>query len=90
MNLEENKRNAIAFYKTSYQGNPKLVVEEYLGENTSSTTPMWLMELKVLLIILRGFKRSIPTNPSSLFDALLRAIWLRCTQIKHGLRTIKM
>lgn len=31
MNLEENKKNAIAFYKTAYLGNPKEAVEKYVG-----------------------------------------------------------
>lgn len=31
MNLEENKKNAIAFYKMSYEGNPALAVEKYIG-----------------------------------------------------------
>ncbi|WP_196909466.1 MULTISPECIES: nuclear transport factor 2 family protein [unclassified Aquimarina] len=32
MNLEENKKNAIAFYKTAYTGNPKKAVECYVGD----------------------------------------------------------
>ncbi len=32
MNLEENKKNAIAFYKTAYTGNPKKAVERYVGD----------------------------------------------------------
>lgn len=31
MDLEANKRNAIAFYETSYLGNPRLAVETYVG-----------------------------------------------------------
>ncbi len=31
MNLDENKQNAIAFYKTAYEGNPRLAVEQYVG-----------------------------------------------------------
>lgn len=30
MNLETNKRNAIAFYRTAYLGNPKLAIEMYV------------------------------------------------------------
>ena len=31
MNLEENKKNAIAFYRMAYEGNPKKAVELYVG-----------------------------------------------------------
>ncbi len=31
MTVEENKKNAIAFYKTAYEGNPKLAIEKYVG-----------------------------------------------------------
>ncbi len=31
MNLEENKKNAISFYKMAYEGNPKKAVELYVG-----------------------------------------------------------
>ena len=32
MNIENNKLNAIAFYKTAYEGNPKNAVEQYVGK----------------------------------------------------------
>lgn len=31
-NLEENKKNAIEFYKTAYLGNPKEAVEKFVGD----------------------------------------------------------
>ncbi len=31
MNPEENKKNAIAFYQTAYDGNPKKGIEHYVG-----------------------------------------------------------
>jgi len=31
LNLEENKKNAIAFYKMAYDGNPKKAIEQYIG-----------------------------------------------------------
>ena len=31
MNLEANKKNAIAFYKMAYLGKPKAAVEQYVG-----------------------------------------------------------
>jgi predicted SnoaL-like aldol condensation-catalyzing enzyme len=31
MNREKNKENAIAFYKTAYEGNPRKAVQQYVG-----------------------------------------------------------
>jgi len=31
MNLERNKENAIAFYRTAYEGNPRKAIENYVG-----------------------------------------------------------
>lgn len=39
MNLEENKKNAIAFYKISYEGNPKIAIEEYVGNEYIQHNP---------------------------------------------------
>ena len=38
--LEENKKNAIAFYKTAYMGNPKEAVEKYAGEEYIQHNPI--------------------------------------------------
>lgn len=39
MKLEENKKNAIAFYKTAYKGNPKKAVKQYVGEEYIQHNP---------------------------------------------------
>ncbi|AXT55578.1 nuclear transport factor 2 family protein [Aquimarina sp. MMG015] len=39
MNLEENKKNAIAFYKMAYEGKPKEAVEKYLGNEYIQHNP---------------------------------------------------
>ncbi|HCM77771.1 MAG TPA: hypothetical protein DIS90_15415 [Cytophagales bacterium] len=39
MNLEDNKRNAIAFYKTAYLGNPKAAIEKYVGKEYIQHNP---------------------------------------------------
>ncbi|GJM31184.1 MAG: membrane protein [Saprospiraceae bacterium] len=39
MNLEKNKKNAIAFYKTAYEGNPKEAIEKYVGEEYIQHNP---------------------------------------------------
>lgn len=39
MNLEENKNNAIAFYKLAFEGNPKKAVEDYIGDEYIQHNP---------------------------------------------------
>ena len=39
MNPEQNKQNAIAFYKTAYMGNPKRAVEQYVGNTYIQHNP---------------------------------------------------
>lgn len=37
--LQQNKANAIAFYKTAYEGNPKAAIEKYVGEEYIQHNP---------------------------------------------------
>jgi predicted SnoaL-like aldol condensation-catalyzing enzyme len=39
MNLEENKKNAIAFYKMAYEGHPKEAVDLYIGDEYIQHNP---------------------------------------------------
>jgi len=39
MDLEKNKKNAIAFYKTAYEGNPKKAIELYVGNEYIQHNP---------------------------------------------------
>lgn len=39
MNTEENKKNAIAFYKTAYLGNPKDAIEQFVGKEYIQHNP---------------------------------------------------
>ncbi len=39
MDLEANKKNAIAFYKMAYEGNPKEAVERYVGADYIQHNP---------------------------------------------------
>lgn len=39
MNPEQNKQNAIAFYKTAYEGNPRKAVEQYVGDQYIQHNP---------------------------------------------------
>ena len=39
MNLEENKKNAIEFYKMAYLGNPRKAVELFVGEEYIQHNP---------------------------------------------------
>ena len=40
MNLDQNKKNAIAFYKMAYEGNPAQAVALYVGEDYIQHNPM--------------------------------------------------
>lgn len=39
MNLANNKKNAIAFYKTAYEGNPQNAVADYVGNDYIQHNP---------------------------------------------------
>lgn len=39
MNLQQNKTNAISFYKMAYEGNPKKAVELFVGEDYIQHNP---------------------------------------------------
>ncbi|MDO6471023.1 ester cyclase [Maribacter sp. 1_MG-2023] len=39
MDLQKNKKNAIAFYKTAYLGQPKLAIEKYVGNEYIQHNP---------------------------------------------------
>ncbi len=39
MSLEQNKENAIAFYKMAYEGNPKKAIEQYVGNEYIQHNP---------------------------------------------------
>ncbi|MCU7876389.1 MAG: nuclear transport factor 2 family protein [Candidatus Thiodiazotropha sp. (ex Lucinoma borealis)] len=38
--LERNKQNAIAFYKTAYEGEPRRAVEQYVGNDYIQHNPL--------------------------------------------------
>jgi len=40
INLEENKKNAIAFYNMAYQGSPREAVEKYVGDDYIQHNPL--------------------------------------------------
>ena len=39
MNLEQNKKNAIAFYKMAYEGNPKQAIDQFVGSEYIQHNP---------------------------------------------------
>jgi predicted SnoaL-like aldol condensation-catalyzing enzyme len=39
-NLETNRQNAIAFYRTAYEGNPRKAVEQYVGNKYIQHNPL--------------------------------------------------
>jgi predicted SnoaL-like aldol condensation-catalyzing enzyme len=41
MNLEENKKNAIAFYKMAYEGNPRQAVDFFRFDENGKVCEHW-------------------------------------------------
>ncbi len=39
-NLDQNKQNAIAFYQTAYEGQPRKAIEQYVGNNYVQHNPL--------------------------------------------------
>lgn len=39
MNLAQNKKNAIEFYRTAYEGHPRLAIETYVGKEYIQHNP---------------------------------------------------
>ncbi len=39
MDLQENKKNAIAFYKMAYEGNPREAIKQYVGKEYIQHNP---------------------------------------------------
>lgn len=39
MNLDNNKKNAIAFYRTAYEGNPTEAIKKYVGDDYIQHNP---------------------------------------------------
>jgi len=39
MNIEQNKENAIAFYRTAYEGDPRAAVKQYVGSEYIQHNP---------------------------------------------------
>jgi len=39
-NVEQNKQNAISFYKTAYEGEPRKAVEQYVGDEYIQHNPL--------------------------------------------------
>lgn len=39
MDLEKNKKNAVAFYTLAYKGNPRLTIEQYVGKQYIQHNP---------------------------------------------------
>jgi len=40
MDLNQNKKNAIAFYKMAYEGNPREAVKKFVGEQYLQHNPL--------------------------------------------------
>jgi len=60
MNIEENKKNAIAFYKTAYEGNPKKAIEKYVGDQYIQHNPDVRDGLQGFIIYFERMQKEYP------------------------------
>ncbi|SEB52113.1 hypothetical protein SAMN05192540_0690 [Maribacter dokdonensis] len=84
MNLETNKRNAIAFYRTAYLGNPKLAIEMYVGKEYIQHNPAVANSTQGFIDYLNACKKNTLKNLLNLYVALQKEIWLHYTRTKYG------
>lgn len=64
--LEVNKANAIAFYRTAYFGDPSAAVGTYVGAEYIQHNPVVRVVSKDLSIILMKWRETFLIKPSSL------------------------
>ncbi len=60
MDLEKNKENAIAFYKTAYEGNPKEAIDLYVGDQYIQHNPDVEDGLKGFIDYFNRMQREFP------------------------------
>jgi predicted SnoaL-like aldol condensation-catalyzing enzyme len=62
----ENKNNAIAFYKTAYEGNPKNAIEQYVGAEYIQHNPDDADGTQGLTVISKECRKNTLVNLSNL------------------------
>ncbi len=62
MGLEENKKNAVAFYKMAYEGNPQKAIELYVGNKYIQHNPDVADGLKGFISYFERMKREYPNK----------------------------
>lgn len=60
MDLERNKKTAIAFYKTAFDGNPEKAVELYVGEKYIQHNPLVKNGIEGFIEYFEKMKRDYP------------------------------
>lgn len=60
--LEQNKTNAIAFYKMSYEGNPSDAVEKYVGDEYIQHNPLVGNGKKAFIDYFERMQREYPNK----------------------------
>ena len=61
-NLESNKKNAIAFYKTAYEGNPKMAIEKYVGKEYIQHNPDVADGTKGFIVYFERMQKEYPNK----------------------------
>ncbi|MEJ2196844.1 MAG: hypothetical protein P8X73_18575 [Ignavibacteriaceae bacterium] len=82
--LEKNKKNAIAFYKTAYDGNPRKAVEQYVGAEYIQHNPLVGNGKEPFIEYFERMKKEYPKKVLNLSGQLQKTIWLPYILIKPG------
>lgn len=69
-NLDHNKKNAIAFYRTAYLGNPSKAVEEYVGEEYIQHNPLVANGKQAFIDYFEEMARDYPEKEISFIRAV--------------------
>lgn len=82
--LEANKQNAIAFYRTAYLGEPIKAVEKYVGSEYVQHNPVVGDGKQAFIDYFNEMARDYPGKVSNSSEPLPRMIWLHFILTKPG------
>ena len=88
--FEENKKNAVAFYKMAYEGNPRDAVDRFVGDVYIQHNPDVENEKDGFIRYFERMSKEYPEKSMSLYASLEKEIWLHCIHTKLGLEMMSM
>ena len=92
MNVEENKENAIAFYKMSYEGNPQKAVDLYVGAEYIQHNPSVADGKEAFISYFERLHREYPNKSIEFLRAIAEGdlVALHCRQIWPNMDYVTM